>query len=89
MRRKSFDRVIGDIGRRVAEIRRDRGWTQAELAERLDVGTNYLKMIEAGRENMTVRSLVTLAAMLDVDLAALFATPRDRGPRRPGRPRKA
>jgi len=87
VRRKDAERVLGDIGRRVAEIRREHGWTQSDLAERADVGLNYVKLIEAGRENLTVRSLVRLAALLSVELEALLLPPASRPPRRPGRPR--
>lgn len=70
--------VLRDLGRRIAELRAARGLTQEQLAERLDVTFQYLQRIEAGRENLTVRSLVRLATALEVLVADLFAPPESR-----------
>jgi putative transcriptional regulator len=59
------------LGQRVAQVRRERGWTQEALAERLDVSVRYLQAIEAGEENMTLDSLTQLALRLDLSLAEL------------------
>lgn len=81
-------RVLGDVGRRVAELRVARGMTQEELAERvLECSTKYLQRLEAGRENLTIESLVALANRLRVKVQALFDPPASRLVRR-GRPRK-
>src|SRR5256885_1811028 len=79
--------VLHTIGRRVAELRAERRRTQAQLAEELDVTLQYLQRIEAGRENLTVRSLVRLATALQVRTADFFKPPRTREVR-VGRPRK-
>jgi len=79
------DELIRDIGRRVAELRADLGLTQAELAERAGDSIKYLQRIEGGLENLTIRSLVKLAGLLDVEVIDLFAPPESREVRR-GRP---
>ena len=86
MRKLDADRAIKDIGRRIAEIRRERGWTQEQGAERLGLQTNNLQRIELGMQNLTVRSLVRLANGLGVGLASLCEAPASRVVR-PGRPR--
>ena len=74
------------VGRRIAELRRERGETQAQLAERLEVSIKYLQRVERG-VNLTIDSLVDLANNLDVQVRELFDPPRGRpAPRRPGRP---
>jgi transcriptional regulator with XRE-family HTH domain len=88
VRKKDPDRILGDIGRRVAEIRREHSWTQAQCAELLGVSVNYVKSVEAGAENLTIRSLVRWAELLGVELEDLLSPPRSRAARRPGRPRK-
>lgn len=79
--------VISGIGRRVAELRRDCDLTQAQVAELVGLSTRYLQRLEAGRENLTVRSLVALANIFGVEIAALFKTPKLRKQPR-GRPLK-
>jgi transcriptional regulator with XRE-family HTH domain len=78
--------VTEQVGRRIAELRRERGETQAQLAERLEVSIKYLQRVERG-VNLTIDSLVDLANNLDVQVRDLFDAPRGRPtPRRPGRP---
>lgn len=81
-------RVVDDFGRRVAELRRDRGWTQSELAEQWGVSLGYVQLVEGGRENLTIVSLSLLAGVLKVRPAALLQPPKARPIRRPGRPKK-
>ncbi len=78
---------LRDLGHRIAELRAAQGLTQAELAARAEVSLQYIARVEQGGANLTVRSLVRFAALLDVDVAALFVTPE---PRKggPGRPRR-
>ncbi len=82
---KSEDFVEG-VGRRTAEIRQERGWTQEEAAERLEVTVRHMKRIESGH-NMTLRTLQWIASVLKVTPAALVSPPKEWAPRRPGRPR--
>lgn len=80
--------VLRDVGRRVSELRVTQGLTQEALSERLGVNLQYLQRIEAGRENLTIRSIVHLAVTLGVRIATLFEPPQDRSPRGPGRPKR-
>ena len=86
MRKLDPERATIDVGRCIAELRRERGLTQEAFAERLGIGANALQRIELGRQNLTIRSLVRLANGLGVPLARLFKAPRSRAVR-PGRPR--
>jgi transcriptional regulator with XRE-family HTH domain len=76
------------VGLRVAERRQAVGWTQEVLAERLGVSVKYLQRIEAGTENLTIRSVVNLANELDLSPNYLLRPVREPAARKPGRPRK-
>jgi transcriptional regulator with XRE-family HTH domain len=80
------ERVIADVGARVAEIRRANRWTQQDLADRLRMEPQSVQRIERGT-NLTIRNLVRLARVLGVTTAALFEQPSS-SERRPGRPKK-
>ena len=75
MRRNSAKAIRRDVGRRIAEERTARGWTQEHLAERLRVSTRYLQSVEAGRENLTIDSLAKIGNVLGVKAASLFDKP--------------
>jgi transcriptional regulator with XRE-family HTH domain len=85
MRRRDADRVRRDVAIRVAEERRKLGWTQDEFAVRCDVTPHWIRQVESGNANLTIGTLVALAEQLDLDVAALFRTPKSRkaGPGRP------
>lgn len=70
----------------MAEIRRERGWTQQDLAERLNVSVQYLRRIELAQTNLTVPRLVEVANALGVRVPALFETPASLTVKR-GRPK--
>lgn len=82
------DELLRDLGRRVAELRAARGLTQQQFAEELEVTVRYLQGIEAGGENLSVRSLSKLADALEVEVRALFDEPTTRTVR-VGRPPKS
>lgn len=77
--------LLRDVGRRVAELRAGRDLTQAELGDMMGVSMRYVQRVEAGRKNLTVRTLAALAGVLHVSVADLFAAPVSREVRR-GRP---
>ena len=81
------ERVIEDVGRRVAELRRALGLTQAQLSERLGMPVQDLQNIELGKRNLTLRSLCHVARGLGVPSRSLLDAPAVREPRRVGRPR--
>ncbi len=53
------------VGRNVARLRRERGLTQEQLAERSGFSQQYISDLERGRRNPTIVSLHELAQALD------------------------
>jgi transcriptional regulator with XRE-family HTH domain len=69
--------TLRKLGRRIAELRRERGFTQEAAAEKLGMlAANYAR-IEQGRQNLTIDTLLRITRMLggDVTIADLFAPP--------------
>ena len=46
--------------------------TQAQLAELVGVHEKYIGVIEAGKQNMTLKTLSKIARVLNVDIISLF-----------------
>ena len=82
------EEVLHDVGRRIAELRAARGLTQEQFATRAGIGWKYFQQIESGSENLTLRSLVRFANLLEVSMAELMQPPETREVR-PGRPARA
>jgi len=80
--------VVAGVGRRIAELRLARGWTQEEAARRLNVTVRHMKRLEAGH-NMTIHTAARVALAFGVAVGELFVPPKSWDAREPGRPRRA
>ena len=67
------------VGQRLRHLRQVRGYTQEQLAERIEISPKYLSSIERGAENPTLNLLSRLAQGLQVDLYELFQDEPDTG----------
>jgi transcriptional regulator with XRE-family HTH domain len=67
------DRLLKNLGRRIAEVRVERRLTQDLMAEELGISMKYLQRLERGR-NMSLTTLVGIANKLRVGLDELLLT---------------
>jgi transcriptional regulator with XRE-family HTH domain len=61
------------LGERVAKLRRSRGLTQEQLAERMGMSRNHIADIELGMRNTGVWSFLLAARALEMDAGDLFS----------------
>ena len=54
------------MGARIAALRRERRWTQAQLAERSDLSNNYLSNIENNHSIPSLETLMKICLALEV-----------------------
>ena len=64
-----------ELGRRLRELRRDSGMTQAELARAAGLGQASLSNYENARRDIHLVSAVRVAAALDITLGQLLEVP--------------
>jgi len=71
----------GVLSQNIKRFRQRKGWSQAKLAEKMDISTNYLSDIETKRGWISPFSLIKMANALEVEVFELFkpqeATPSD------------
>lgn len=60
------------LGKRIQELRKDRNFSQEQLAERCGMTTNYIGKIERGEAQPTLEALLSIANALKSNLSALF-----------------
>ena len=58
---------------RLTELRSGRGWTQAELAERLDVSRQTVISIEKGKYDPSLPLAFKIAALFGLKIEDVFA----------------
>jgi len=78
MRPDSPSAAVRRVANRIAELRREKGITQDEMAERLRCATKNYQRIEYG-QNVTIKMLTRIANFLGVTVTDLVPPP----PRRP------
>jgi Zn-dependent peptidase ImmA (M78 family)/transcriptional regulator with XRE-family HTH domain len=61
-----------ELGQRIADARRGRGWTQEELAERVGLTQTVMSRIETGARAVASLELAELAEVLDVSVLDLL-----------------
>lgn len=61
------------LGQRIVFLRKEKGMTQKELADLLDMDDGSLRKIESGRTNPTYFTLLRFSKALEVSLAELFS----------------
>ncbi|MDB5228292.1 MAG: transcriptional regulator [Bacteroidota bacterium] len=68
----SDEKVLKNLGKRVAELRTSKGLTQTELAYACDIEQSNLARIEAGNTNPTFLTLHKLSIALQVTMIELI-----------------
>ena len=61
------------VGKRVVELRKNRGLTQIQLSYDLDIEDSALRRIEKGRTNITMLTLKKLVETLKVSYEDFFS----------------
>ncbi|UUZ93358.1 helix-turn-helix domain-containing protein [Paenibacillus sp. P25] len=66
------DRLLKNIGARVRDIRKEKGFSQEQLGELAGVHYSYIGAVERGEKNFTMTTLGKIAAALKVDVLELL-----------------
>lgn len=60
------------IGKRIQQCRREKGFTQEELAERVEISPHYLSALERGLYNVKLELLVNILNTLECSADEVF-----------------
>ena len=66
-----------EMGKRIFELRKERGLTRERLAEMADISVQFLADLEKGRKSMTVTTLSKLASALLVTTDTIVTGKKD------------
>jgi len=64
--------ICKQVGLNVRRLRLEKGWSQEQLADEVDLHRTYISGIERGVRNPTVKIVAQLAARLDVEPSELL-----------------
>jgi transcriptional regulator with XRE-family HTH domain len=74
---RSFDDVESTARARLRSLRRARGWSLNDLAERSHLSPSTISRIETGKRTISLDVLIALAGALDVDVNTLLKVEED------------
>jgi transcriptional regulator with XRE-family HTH domain len=60
------------VGRRLQKLRKQRGWTQVQMAERFGLDRSYLADVERGKRNISIVNLEVIAKGFGLTLSRLL-----------------
>ena len=60
------------LGKRIADLRAKKGFTQEQLAEKLEYSPNHISKLESARTNPSFELLVSISKVLDIEIKELF-----------------
>jgi transcriptional regulator with XRE-family HTH domain len=65
--------LLTRLGDRIRKLRKARGWTQAEMAERVGIDRSFLADVERGKRNVSILNLELIAKGFKISLSQLFS----------------
>ena len=71
------------LGRRINEIRKERGLTLKEVADRIHVTASFISQLEHGKANPSLSTLKGISDFFGVTMAALFESNADKADHHP------
>lgn len=63
---------FGIIGERIKQKRKEKGITQEQLAETMDVSIAYLSRVERGETNVNLKRIVQISEILEINVSELI-----------------
>lgn len=70
MERKSI--ILIEFGNKVRELRKSKGLSQEDLADKAELHRTYIGMIERAEKNITLINIHRIATALNVEIKDLF-----------------
>jgi transcriptional regulator with XRE-family HTH domain len=64
--------ILNKFGLRLKEIRKAKGLSQEQLAEKANLHRTYIGMIERAEKNITILNIEKIANALEVNINSLF-----------------
>jgi transcriptional regulator with XRE-family HTH domain len=68
------EETLANIGKNIRSLRKSKGWTQEQLAEKAGINDKEVSHIEQGRRNITIETLIKISSSLGLPPSSLLDT---------------
>ncbi len=65
-------KILENLGKKLKEIRKNKGLTQEQLAEKVSIHPTYVGKLESGKNNVSIKMLFKISRALKVKLSDIF-----------------
>jgi transcriptional regulator with XRE-family HTH domain len=66
------DEALKELGRRIRQLRKARGWSQEQLATQIDMSVDAVSSVERGKTFASIETLLKIVGVFGVRLVDLF-----------------
>ena len=67
-----MNEIISEIGKKIKTLRKQKGLTQAELAEKINVDSKYVSRLETGNSVASITTMIKISKVLNIQLSDIF-----------------
>jgi len=60
------------LGQKIRKLRKEKGWSQEEFADKCEIGRAHMSLIERGRQNLTLATLHAVCKVLGVSMSGIL-----------------
>jgi len=61
------------LGERIRKLRKEKGWTQTQMAVNLGLDLSYLSEVENGKQEICIRNMQVVARGFEISLSRLLS----------------
>ena len=69
----SIENVTVRFGRRLRKLRKEKRWTQVQMADALGIDRSYISDMENGKKNVCLPTMEVLALGFEISISQLVA----------------
>ena len=60
------------FGEKIRQLRKEKGWSQEQFAQRCQLHRTYIGIVERGEKNLSLENIEKIAKVLGVEIKDLF-----------------
>lgn len=60
------------FGEKIRQLRKEKGWSQEQFAQRCKLHRTYIGIVERGEKNLSLENIEKIAKVLSVEIKDLF-----------------
>ncbi|MGC2161075.1 MAG: helix-turn-helix transcriptional regulator [Silvibacterium sp.] len=69
----SNENITVRFGQRLRKLRREKGWTQVQMADALGIDRSYISDMEKGKKNVCLPTLEVMALGFDISISKMLS----------------